>query len=72
MASNSTDNFKHQEGDIWEIGGEVRINGGTITANGVQASAISDPTGGATIDAEARSAINDIIDALQGAGILGA
>ena len=49
----------------------MRINGGTITANGVQASSISDPTGGATIDAEARSAINDIIDALQGAGILG-
>ncbi len=30
---------------------------------------ISDPSGGATVDAEARTAINSIIDALEGVGI---
>ena len=34
------------------------------------AAAISDPSGGATVDAEARAAINDIIDALQKNGVV--
>ena len=37
---------------------------------GPQASTISDPSGGATVDAEARTAINAIIDALQAADIV--
>jgi hypothetical protein len=35
-----------------------------------QIATITDPTGGATTDAEARAAIADIIDALQAAGII--
>lgn len=33
---------------------------------------ISDPAGGATVDTEARTAINALIDALEGAGITSA
>ncbi|MBT3286882.1 MAG: hypothetical protein HN904_05690 [Victivallales bacterium] len=36
----------------------------------IASAAISDPTGGATTDAEARTAINSIVDALQAAGIV--
>lgn len=43
---------------------------GAVVASGTQASLISDPTGGATTDAEARTAINAIIDALQAFGIV--
>lgn len=43
--------------------------GGKITADGTQAAKINDPSGGATQDAEARTAINAIIDALEGVGI---
>lgn len=35
-----------------------------------QIATITDPTGGATTDTEARAAIADIIDALQAAGII--
>jgi len=35
----------------------------------VQATKISDPSGGATVDAEARTAIDAIIDALEGIGV---
>lgn len=45
-------------------------SGGSITAAGTQASVIADPSGGATQDAEARTAIAAIIDALQGVGIV--
>lgn len=37
---------------------------------GPTAAAIADPTGGATVDAEARTAINAIIAALENAGIV--
>lgn len=43
---------------------------GASVASGTQASVIADPSGGATTDAEARAAINDIIDALQAFGIV--
>lgn len=43
---------------------------GAAVASGTQAAVISDPTGGATTDAEARTAINAIIDALQAFGIV--
>jgi predicted RecA/RadA family phage recombinase len=38
----------------------------------VKSAVIADPTGGTTIDAEARTAIASIIDALQAAGIVAA
>lgn len=42
---------------------------GAVVASGTQAAKINDPTGGATTDAEARTAINAIIDALEAFGI---
>mgnify|MGYP001175605641 CR=1 FL=1 len=48
-----------------------KIDGvGAVVASGTQAAVIADPSGGATTDAEARAAINDIIDALQAFGIV--
>ncbi len=43
---------------------------GAKVASGTQAALIADPTGGTTTDAEARTAINAIIDALQAFGIV--
>lgn len=43
---------------------------GAAVASGTQAAVIADPTGGTTTDAEARTAINAIIDALQAFGIV--
>ena len=42
---------------------------GAVVASGTQAAKINDPSGGATTDAEARTAINAIIDALEAFGI---
>lgn len=42
---------------------------GAAVASGTQAAKINDPSGGATTDAEARTAINAIIDALEAFGI---
>lgn len=41
-----------------------------FAAAGKKAAVIADPSGGATVDAESRTAINAIIDALQAAGIV--
>jgi len=43
---------------------------GAIVASGTQHALVGDPSGGATQDAEARTAINAIIDALQAFGIV--
>lgn len=45
---------------------------GAAVASGTQASLIADPADGTTVDAEARTAINAIIDALQAFGIVAA
>lgn len=42
---------------------------GTTIANGTQANHIANPTGGTTTDAEARTAINSILSALEAFGI---
>jgi hypothetical protein len=42
---------------------------GSTVASGTQAAAITKPTGGTTTDAEARAAIDAIIDALAAFGI---
>lgn len=65
--------YREQGGDklVIDATGEIRVNaGGKITDDGVQASAISNVTGGATQDAEARTAINAILAALRGVGII--
>jgi hypothetical protein len=43
---------------------------GSVTPEDGAASAIADPTGGATIDAQSRTAIAAIIDALEAAGLV--
>ena len=59
-----------------EVDGALNHDGINVGLYGVapvaQASKISDPTGGATIDSEARTAINAIIDTLEGIGIAAA
>lgn len=65
--------YNKQGGDelVVASGGTINIEtGGTITANGTQAATIADPSGGATVDAEARTAINAILLALENVGIL--
>lgn len=62
-------NYEAQGGDTFVVGGSIDIQGGKITANGVQAAAIVKPAAGATIDAEARVAIDSVIDALKAVGI---
>lgn len=49
---------------VW---GDVGLFG---AAPATQHAAIADPSGGATVDAEARTAINAILDALQTTGII--
>jgi len=73
-------NFKEQGGAVTVIGGELRIaSGGTITAAGTQAAAIANLTaitgGEAPTEAEhnaVRTAVNSILAALRGAGIIAA
>jgi len=45
-------------------------NAGKVVASGTQANLIADPADGTTVDTEARTAINAIIDALQAFGII--
>lgn len=67
----NTDNSMDQGGGVWRVSGELVIeSGGQVTAAGTQASAITDPAGGGTVDTEARAAINDILAALRGVGII--
>lgn len=40
-------------------------NAGAIVATGTQAAHIGDPTGGTTVDTEARTAIASILDAIE-------
>lgn len=55
-------------GDDATVAGDLTVTG-SITF-GDQQSAITDPTGGGTQDAEARTTIAAIIDALEAVGIL--
>jgi hypothetical protein len=60
----------------WAMGATINLTnsgryqiGGTQVV-GPQGATISDPSGGATVDSEARTAINAIIDRLQGHGLI--
>lgn len=48
--------------------GQVNINGSRVLAN--RQAAVTAPTGGATIDSQARTAINDLIARLQAHGLI--
>ncbi len=80
--SYNSDNYEKQGGAEWVIGGELNIDGGTITAAGTQAATIADQKVDyetPDLDTEAEiivafnttnAAINSIIAALKGAGII--
>lgn len=66
----NTKNYTEQGGEITAIGGELKIEaGGKITANGTQAITIADIATGAT-GTQISVAVNAIIAALKGAGII--
>jgi hypothetical protein len=56
----------------WDIGtvraGRVEVGGEQVLS--AQAAAIASPSGGATVDAEARAAIDQILSALRGHGLI--
>lgn len=68
----STDTVAAYGSSGWEIGtvraSRIMIDGQQVV--GAQSDAISDPTGGATIDAEARSAIAEMLLALRHHGLI--
>jgi len=60
---------------IWESNKDINLIGSVLKVGdtqvvGAQGATISDPSGGTTIDAEARTAINAIIDRLQAHGLI--
>lgn len=70
--SYNTSNYTEQGGAKTVIGGELQIaSGATITAAGTQAGAINDvATAGSATAAANATAINAILAALRGAGII--
>ncbi|MCZ2341469.1 MAG: hypothetical protein LC104_06685 [Bacteroidales bacterium] len=68
--------YKDRGGDrmVLASGGELEVqDGATITANGTQAESIADvPTSGAATMADNATAINSILAALRGIGVIAA
>jgi len=62
-------NYKEQGGEVQVIEGELKIAGGKITANGIQAAHIAD-IGDSATGAQIATAVNAIIKALEDVGIL--
>lgn len=67
MAQTKFKNDMNVTGDL-TVDGSITAGGDVVPA-GTQVAKINDPSGGATTDAEARTAINAIIDALEAFGI---
>jgi hypothetical protein len=69
MSAATTASFR---ASAWEVGSvrasQLIVNGQQVV--GARASAIADATGGATVDAEARATIEDILEALRGHGLI--
>lgn len=69
MAGENVDNFFEQT-----VGqspsNPLNLKGIVKGSDGTQSAAIADPTGGATVDAESRTAINALIAALENVGII--
>lgn len=60
-------NYTEQGGAVSHIGGtlQVEANASVVPSTGTRAAAIADASGGATVDAEARTAINAVLAALR-------
>lgn len=63
-------NFFEQPSTVNGNDNSLNLSGTVKGADGSQSAAIADATGGATIDAEARTAINAALAALRNAGII--
>jgi hypothetical protein len=74
MSGENVKNFFQQPGSDGNnklvCGGTVQLAGAVQGAAGTQAAAITAPTGGATVDAESRTAITAILVALRAVGIV--
>ena len=69
--SYNTKNNKEQGGQKWNIEGEINIDGGKITKEGTQASAITDHADpSAASNEEIATKQNSILSALRGVGII--
>jgi hypothetical protein len=68
----STGTFATYRGGAWDIGevrtGSVKVAGQQVI--GAQQAAIANPSGGSTVDAEARTALAAILAALRGHGLI--
>lgn len=67
MAKTTFKNDMEVTGDL-TVGGAITAGAGAVPA-GTPVAKINDPSGGATTDSQARTAINAIIDALEAFGI---
>lgn len=63
-------NFFEQPSTVGGNDNVLNLGGTVKGADGSQSAAIADPSGGATVDAEARAAIDDILAALRNVGII--
>lgn len=66
MAGENTKIIRLQGGDVLQ----VKTGGAIVPNSGTQAAAVIDVTGGLTVDAESRTAVNAILAALRGVGII--
>lgn len=69
MANNNVDNFFEQPGGN-STDNALNLGGTVKGKDGAQSAAIADATGGVTVDAEARAAINSALAALRNAGLI--
>lgn len=69
--SANTSNYMEQGGAVTVIGGELRIAGGaSVTAAGTQAATVAAVTVTGTYSTGTAAALNSVITALKGVGIL--
>jgi len=69
MSGENVDNaFLQPEGGSTD--NKLKLGGSVVDATETQASAIADATGGATVDAEARTAINALLAVARSLGLI--